>query len=401
MSITLSELVNNPNIEVAETLHRSNTPKKRPDEEVTLLAVSEESGVFHKSSKDPTEDLVEITSHLTGEDVEIITHGTGYLIFCEWSAQMWYAPTKLCLDQNFIYRDDIEIFEVSDVEVALRWVNECLDDVNFKIVTSKVCYVLDNPCNETYEVYHDSNYAALKYGKSTPQGCMVHRYPNRFHRDMAILEFDNLYANSSAKVAGKFTAKPFTAREAIIVSDGAWMKEQATFSFFYLDDKSVIHCTEGCIPSEPDQAVLIAEINGAYWALKKCMERAKGDITYYYDNTSILNVFKNRKTEYIEEVKRYKELLEKMHNMGYKINFVELHPKTGEHRDTDNKALQLFHNRCDAACRDMADLCKKDYRAHASNGSKDGKQFSKVYEESKPKPKNTRGGYNGYRGNYR
>lgn len=108
-----------------------------------------------------------------------------------------------------------------------------------------------------------------------------------------------------------------------------------------------------------------SDINGAYWALKKCMERAKAEITYY---------------------------------LGYKINFVELHPKTGETRDTDNKALQFFHNRCDAACRDMADICRKDYKAFTTNGSKDGKTLAKLQEESKPKPKNPRGNYNSYRG---
>ena len=399
MATTLDQLVNSTGEPEEQELHRSREPKGRPDEEVTLLAVSNESREHAKTQRDPTDDLVEIKEHYDANQLQGITKGEGYLIFCPQTAQMWYAHDKLCLDRNFIYREDLEIVAINEIEGVFEWFNQRAEPINFGIQTCKKCYILDNPGNETYEVYFDSNYPSIKYGKATPQGCFVHIYTNRFHRDMAILELDELYANSSNKQAGKLTAKKFGPREAIIVSDGAWMKEQATFSFYYLDDKSVIHCTEGTVPSEPDQAVLISEINGAYYALKKCMERNKGEITYYYDNTSILNVFRNRKTEYISEIKRYKELLERMHNLGYKINFVELHPKTGETRDTDNKALQFFHNRCDAACRDMADICKKDYKAFTTNGSKDGKTLATVQDESKPKPKNTRGGYNSYKGN--
>lgn len=400
MKTTLDELVKGTAELPEENLHRTKGVISRPDAAVTLLAVSNESREHSKTQKDPTDDLLEIKEHLDSAGLDGITGGKGFLVFCPTTLQMWYAHDKLCLDRNFIYREDLEILEVTDSS-AFDWFNQRVEPINFGIQTCKKCYILDNPGNETYEVYCDSNYPSIKYGKATPQGCFVHVYSNRFHRDMAILELDDLYANSSNKQAGKLTAKKFGEREAIIISDGAWMKEQSAFSYFYLDAESVVHCTEGTIPSEPDQAVLISEINGAYWALKRCMERGKGEITYYYDNTSILNIFKNRKTEYITEVKRYKDLLEKMHNLNYKITFVELHPKTGETRDTDNKALQFFHNRCDAACREMADICKKDYRAFTTNGSKEGKTLSTLHQESKPKPNGTRGGYNSYKNNRR
>lgn len=402
MATTLEALVKGEYTPEPESeIHRSREPKGRPTEQVELLAVSKESKAHIKTQRDPTDDLLELKAMPTEEAFELMLEaggGVGYLVWCPITMQAWYAHNKLCLDQNFIYRDDLEILCIEGTTEAYTWLTERIGELNFGIITCKKCYILDNPGNETYEVYFDSNYPSIKYGKATPQGCFVHCYPNRFHRDMAILELDELYSNSSNKQAGKLTAKPFAPNEAIIVSDGAWMKDTCSFSFYYLDSKSVIHCTEGTIPSEPDQAVLISEINGAYNALKKCMERAKGVITYYYDNTSILNVFKNRKTEYIEEIKRYKDLLEKMFNLGYKINFVELHPKTGENRDTDNKALQFFHNRCDSACRDMADVFKKDYRAFTTNGSKDGKTLAQVHDESKPKPRNNNN--RGYNKNY-
>ena len=115
------------------------------------------------------------------------------------------------------------------------------------------------------------------------------------------------------------------------------------------------------------------------------MLRRKKKITYYYDNTSILNIFKNRKTEYIAEVVEYKELLEKMASESYSVKFVELHPKTGEGRDNDNHALMFFHNDCDGMCRKMADIFKKDYKSFAASDDKDGKTYQQVKEEFKPK----------------
>ena len=243
MAITLDQLVNSTGEPEEQELHRSKEPKGRPDNEVTLLAVSKESKEHAKTQRDPTDDLVEIKEHLDEAAFNALIQGAGYLVFCPTTAQMWYAHDKLCLDRNFIYREDLDILTVSGETGVFEWFNDRVKDINFGIQTCKKCYILDNPGNETYEVYSDSNYPSVKYGKATPQGCFVHVYANRFHRDMAILELDDLYANSSNKQAGKLTAKAFGPREAIIVSDGAWMREQATFSYYYLDDKSVVHCT--------------------------------------------------------------------------------------------------------------------------------------------------------------
>lgn len=76
--------------------------------------------------------------------------------------------------------------------------------------------------------------------------------------------------------------------EAIIISDGAWLKEQCSSSVWYLDNVSAINLTEGIVPSDTEQAVLIAELRGAINALQLCYVKKKKKITYYYDNTSIL-----------------------------------------------------------------------------------------------------------------
>lgn len=375
---------------IEESKHRTKDEIKRPIAEVQLLSLAKESRNHAKTQNDPTDDLIEVYS---GPFVFCLdsAYTECYCIFCKDTLQMWVAPTKLCLDANFVYRDDLIIQQVYSLDEVKEFFNTYLGDVAPKILTRKTCYIMDLPGNETYEVYYDSNYPSLTYGKATPVGSLIHKYPNRFHRDMAILALDELYSNSSNKVAGKLTAKEFAQNEAIVVSDGAWMREVTSSSCYYLDAESVIHLTEGRLPSDSNQAVLIAEIKAAYNALGMCYARGKKKVTYYYDNTSILNIFRNRKMEYLEEIKAYKDLCEKMLLDGYSINFVEIHPKTGEDRDETNKALMFFHNRCDDDCRDMCDLVKKDYKSFTQSGSKEGKTYKEVKEEFKPKGKPRQG----------
>ena len=168
---TLKDLVKGtyqPN-EAEETIHRSKT-HERPTEEVQLGSVSKESVKYAKTQKDPTPELEEYPTQLNGYHLP----STGYLIWCEWSQQMWYAPTKLCLDQNFIYRDDIEILDIEACESAQAWYLSKTINVEQGVCPSRKCYILDNPGVEQYEVYHESNYPSLKYCFSTTKGCFVH-----------------------------------------------------------------------------------------------------------------------------------------------------------------------------------------------------------------------------------
>ena len=321
-------------------------------------------------------------------------------MYCEWTRQLWYCKSRENLNMNFIYRDDITITEIRNFEDIWDYYQEKAQYINPGIRATEGCYILDNPANESYEVYHESRMPLVKYGKSTPNGMFIHKYPNRFHRDMAILELDDLYSNQSSKKAGKLISKPYGENDAIIVSDGAWMKDSCSSSYIYLDKAIMLRQSVGHLPTEIDQAVLISEIVAATEALKCCVAHSKKNIKYYYDNTSILNVFRNRKTEYIMEIKEYKDLLESMYNDGYKVEFIELHPKTGENRDKDNKALMFFHNLCDHDCRDMADIFTKDYKSFATDKSCDGKHYSDVKKEMNAKKNNfkanTRGGNNKY-----
>lgn len=393
---TLRELLSGSSLDVLnsveeqkESLHRSSTIIERPNEEVKLMSVSNESIEVIKSQKDPTDDLIFLPKAVSMIELRMSKTKlpeTGFLIHCRDTEECWIAPDEVCLNKNFVYRADLDIVQYTSLEVCLNKYAEFNIDYLPGVYPTRKCYILDNPANETYEVYYQSNYPALKYGKSTPQGTFIHAFPNRFHRDMSIIELDKLYSNSSNKAAGKLTTRAFGQNEAIIVSDGAYMKNSCAASVAYLDAGSVIKFTQGFLPSDETQAVLISEIMGATIALKLCVTNKKKKITYYYDNTSIVNVFKNRKTEYLDEIREYKELLKKMDEDGYKINFVELHPKTGEDRDNENKALMFFHNSCDSECRLMCDIFKKDYKSFTTSGSTDGKDY-KTISSSVPKGK--------------
>ena len=62
----------------------------------------------------------------------------------------------------------------------------------------------------------------------------------------------------------------------------------------------------------------------------------------------------------------------------------------------------FFHYQCDFACREMADIYKKNYKAYATTGNKDGVTYSQINDmlsrkNNKPKSKN----YNNGQGTYK
>ena len=375
-----------------ESMHRCDK-KERPVTEVELKACSDESMHWKRSTLDPTPDLVALPKNNWDECCEMVSDWAGFIVTCADTEQTWFAPTEECLNKNFIYREDLTITEVKSHTEALDVYKAFNDNLNAGVHCSTVCYILDNPPKEAYEVYYDSAYPSLHYGKATPMGCVVHRYANRFHRDMAILSLDDLYANSSEKLAKKLTAKALTPKQAIVISDGAWMREVSSSCTVYIDDSSLIKMTEARVPSDKDQAVLLSEIRGATNALQLCMAHHKKDIVYYYDNTSILNVFRNKKTEYLEEVRVYKELLADMDSKGYKVTFTEVHPKTSETKDTDNKAIQFFHNTCDNECRTISTLYDRHTIDSAVANDFDGKSYGDVRNSFKGAKRNPNNNY--------
>lgn len=373
--------------------HRSKTVVERPTDAVELQSCYREEFVPKKVQQDPTDDLLEIPvgmcfSELTNwffeHDNDMTC--TRYVVLCKNTQQVWFARTQLILDMNFIYRDDLMIEEIPARQpVESKLYADYASKYNPGLATRKTCYILDSPPTEKYEVYYDTDYPSVRYGKATPNGMFIYRYKNRFHRDMAILMLDELYSGKSKEEAAKLQKKPMAADEAIIISDGCWMRDVCAASCYYLDNTSVIKMTEGLLPAEPEQAVLTSEIVAATNALRLCQLKNKKRITYYYDNTSIVNCLRNRKLEYVPEIKEYKELLKALDVQGFNIQFVEVHPKTGDDRSESNKAIMFFHNYCDKDCREMVDIFKKDYKSIARLDNKEGKSYAQYKQEFKPK----------------
>ena len=361
---------------------------ERSAEERKLKSIWNECVEKTKTQKDPTDDLIFLPKGVCREEISMKIENTeGFFIGCRDTEQCWIAPDEACLNKNFIYREDLFITNFSSKNEVIETYLEFNKDYMSGVMTRESCYILDNPGNETYEVYYDSNYPTLHYGIATPRGTFIHKYKDRFHRDMAILGLDELYSSSSGKEANKFTDREFKNNEAIIISDGAWLRNVCSYCFFYLDKDGVAKQSSIHYPTEPDQAVLIAELTGAYHALKMCRDMHKTKVTYYYDNTSIVNVFNNKKTEYIEEVKKFKDLVRELNDKGFQVNFVEIHPKTGENRENENKALMYFHNACDSECRQMSDIFKKDYKTYATTGNREGQGLNEVIKKGEKKGK--------------
>ena len=412
MALTMKEALQKANVEltaaeeqkeqeVRDMKHRTKTVVERPTDEYKLNSITIEPFERKKYQNDPTDTLLEVAGGLTNDDFTSIIadycDGVGIpyaVVWCNDTLQTWLAIDKLCLDQNFIYREDLEIIIPEKLSEIVEFYSQRGANVNPGIVTRKTCYIIDSPANESYEVYYDTNYPALKYGKATPNGMFIHKCRNRFHRDMKIIELDNLYNAESADCASKLTKKPLGENEAIIISDGCFLQDTCACAYHYLDSSTLIKFAQGIVPTEATQAVLIADLCGATSALEMCYAKGKKSITYYYDNTSIINVFRNRKTEYIQEVIAYKELVKKMDAEGFDIKFVELHPKTGDDRDQTNKALMFFHNYCDKECTDMARIFAKDYRSIAMSDNSEGKTYQQVKKEFAPKgrPGQSKGG---------
>lgn len=392
MSISLDELISNKD---EGKFNKQIEPRKiknvikRPEERVELNKVIQNDNIVVKQQLEPTGDLIKVNAGLnTGDFLKIIKHtnkSSGFLIFDKNTGCTYLALTETCLNANFIYRDDLDIFNYKKELDAWSFYKERGALVDPGVETRKSCYILDNPADETYEVYYDTNYPKKVYGQTTPKGCYIHKYKNRFHRDMAIMELDSLYTQSSKKLAQKLTSVELKDNEAIIISDGASMKGSIASAVYFIDNKSVLKMTQGTLASDKDKASTIAEINGAYNALMMCKAMNKTNIKYYYDNTSILDIFRNRKTEYIEEIKRYKELLLDLYNNGYKVEFIEVHPKITEDKQNDNQAVIYLHNRCDDECRTMCELFTRDYINNVKSNEKVGKTFNEFRQNVKPK----------------
>ena len=392
MGMTLKDVMSN---EVVEDLNQHSLKKlKRPSEVLDLKSIRSEFIEISKQDYNATPELIEVNISCSDpvQKTETQVYGDGsFLIQDINTKQVWIAPNELVLNNNFIYREDIDIFKISNEDEFRKTLQVMLEAHPFGVKPSRVCYILDNPVLECITPYYNSASVLQMYGVSTPRGCFIHKYPNRFIRDMAILKMNKKYTTASKRDL-KLLSKDLKPNQAIIVSDGAFLKNISANSMFYIDDKSIISMQEATIPSIPEQSVLISEIKGAINALSMCVAKNKRDIIYYYDNTSIVNCFNNKKLEYIDEVKDFKELIRALASSNCNVYFKEVHPKNiqdDEENDdellAERKGIKYFHNLCDDRCTEAAQIFNRGYKELISTNVEKGLTLADLIEKDKPK----------------
>lgn len=392
MGMTLKDVMSN---EVAEDLNQHSLKKlKRPSEVLDLKSIRSEFIEISKQDYNATPELIEVDISCSDpvQKTETQVYGDGsFLIQDINTKQVWIAPNELVLNNNFIYREDIDIFKISNEDEFRKTLQVMLEAHPFGVKPSRVCYILDNPVLECITPYYNSASVLQMYGVSTPRGCFIHKYPNRFIRDMAILKMNKKYTTASKRDI-KLLSKDLKPNQAIIVSDGAFLKNISANSMFYIDDKSIISMQEATIPSIPEQSVLISEIKGAINALSMCVAKNKRDIIYYYDNTSIVNCFNNKKLEYIDEVRDFKELIRALASSNFNVYFKEVHPKNiqdDEENDdellAERKGIKYFHNLCDDRCTEAAQIFNRGYKELISTNVEKGLTLADLIEKDKPK----------------
>lgn len=392
MGMTLKDVMSN---EVVEDLNQPSLKKlKRPSEVLDLKSIRSEFIEISKQDYNATPELIEVNISCSDpvQKTETQVYGDGsFLIQDINTKQVWIAPNELVLNNNFIYREDIDIFKISNEDEFRKTLQVMLEAHPFGVKPSRVCYILDNPVLECITPYYNSASVLQMYGVSTPRGCFIHKYPNRFIRDMAILKMNKKYTTASKRNL-KLLSKDLKPNQAIIVSDGAFLKNISANSMFYIDDKSIISMQEATIPSIPEQSVLISEIKGAINALSMCVAKNKRDIIYYYDNTSIVNCFNNKKLEYIDEVRDFKELIRALASSNFNVYFKEVHPKNiqdDEENDgellAERKGIKYFHNLCDDRCTEAAQIFNRGYKELISTNVEKGLTLADLIEKDKPK----------------
>lgn len=360
----------------------------KPEHYVELKALHEDSKeVTNMEITDKTDDLVVLPfgKQLGYEDILSTKLGKGYIIHDMYSKETWYAPNEVCLNKNFVYRGDVRIVTVNCAEEAERVWHTFNDDLDYGKQPSKAKYILDDPSSETYWPYSSSDYVPKNYGKSVLEGTVNHKFSNRFQRDCVILALEKKYSTESIKDAREFIADEFGDNEAIIVSDGSSQGDKISYTYYYIDAENVLMQSGCCAPKESKPSATIAEIVGAYYAIKQCVDRGKTKIRYYFDNGAIIDIFRTSKNDRIPEIKVYKEYLKDIFESGVEVEFCDLHPKTATKKYKLSKALTFLHNSCDTECKMIARLYSKGYAKKAIQDDSKGKPLKSVIDSSKPR----------------
>ena len=336
-----------------------NTTTKAPARAVVLQAINSNTINDKEPERCISDELLEIPIGCTAENVvamlESVVTLPAFFIWCEDTLQMWCAPTEDCLNTSFIYRGDLEIAIIEDVSQITDYYEERAAKLQPGSVTSKKCFILNNPPAETYEVYYASNYPVMRYGKVTPDGMTVMAFNNRFERDAAILKLEEHYSRISKGSARSLVKKAMTTEEAVIVSDGCVAGNIGACAAVYIDMFGVTKQVRSLKFTSDRTNVLIAELEGALLAFRICAGNRKKKVTYYTDNRAVLEVIQGTQANN-KVAQKLQQIISKLRLDGANITCLEVHPKNKKVHGTGDKAIQHFHNLCDKECTAMLDL---------------------------------------------
>lgn len=355
---------------------------ERPTEAVQLLAVHEDDAEVEKYVlDDKTTDLITLPYGKAKDYLEILDKvtGAGFIIHDIYSKETWYAPDNICLNKNFVFREDVRIVQVKDKQEALDTWFTFNEGIVPSRLYSRFKYILDDPAAGTYWPFSSSDYVSKHYGKPVLEGTVIHKCKNRFQRDSLILMLEQKYTSESEKDVREIGKTELSDDEAIIVSDGSSKESTVSYCYYYMDNKSILR-QSGCCTLVDDAKCTssIAEIIGGLNAIKQCVAQGKHVIKYYFDNSVIINVFKSHKLDGIPEIKEYKNFLSQLNAEGYEISFCDLHPKTDKQKYKLNKALTYLHNSCDSECVVMAKMHYRNYTRKAMTDDSKGNSLSRI-----------------------
>lgn len=345
---------------------------ERPSKEVDLASMLSDYLGVKRTKWGITEDLIVVDINLSDpvDKTEVPEYkGFEYLIQDKNTHLIYIAPTERVLNNNFIYREDLDIVRLESKDDYENIIGDMLSEYPRGKKCRTACYILESTVLESYTPYYNHEAVIQKFGVTTPKGYTIRRYVDRFERDRGILELEQKYSSTSFKEAGKLLKLNLSPNEAVIISDGSNVKNVISCSVCYIDNSSFINLTECTLPSNPSQAVLLSEIKGATNALNMCLAKGKTKVTYYYDNTSIVNCFNNKRLGGVSEVKAFKELVVSLMSKGYDINLLEIHPKTQQADEEVNnklaeerKGLKYLHSFCDGMCTKVSQLYLDGYK---------------------------------------
>ena len=362
---------------------------EKPTKAVQLLAAHEDEAEVKKYVlDDKTDDLVTLPYGKTKDCFEVLNKviGPGFIVYDIYSKETWYAPDIICLNKNFVFREDVRIVQVENKQEAVDTWLTFNEDIAPSRLYSRFKYILDDPTAGIYWPFSSPDYVPKHYGKPILQGTVIHKCKNRFQRDSLILMLEQKYTSESEKDVREIGKTELSDDEAIIVSDGSSKESTVSYCYYYMDNKSILRQSGCCtLANDVKCTSSVAEIIGALNAIKQCVAQGKHIIKYYFDNSVIINVFKSHKLDNIAEIREYKDYLNQLNAVGYEILFCDLHPKTDKQKYKLNKALTYIHNSCDSECIAIAKMHYRNYAKKAMVDESKGNSLSRIVKPQQPK----------------